>query len=102
MLGQLIRMSACTGLVLGLLVTTGCGGDDAPPPQGDANWFPDAGDAAPPPDATPDAGLCEGVDCSAMTDSCNTGTCNADTGLCEALPMMDGVACNRRGVNVEP
>ncbi len=42
------------------------------------------------------AGKCIGgapVDCSKLTDACNTGTCDA-TGACKAVPITDGTACD--------
>jgi hypothetical protein len=41
-------------------------------------------------------GFCSGgnnVDCSALTDECNTGVCNEATDACEAQPASDGTAC---------
>ena len=42
------------------------------------------------------AGVCGGMarDCSAFTDACNTGACNAATGMCEATPANEGGACD--------
>ncbi len=42
------------------------------------------------------AGVCAGtaVDCSALTDACNVGTCNPATGICEAVPANEGLSCD--------
>ncbi len=37
---------------------------------------------------------CAGVDCSGLDDACNAGQCNPSTGLCEAIPVSDGTACD--------
>ncbi len=34
------------------------------------------------------------VDCSFLDDPCNLGTCDAATGLCEALPANEGGSCD--------
>jgi hypothetical protein len=34
------------------------------------------------------------VDCSALSDACSTGTCNATTGACTAVPVTDGTTCD--------
>src|SRR5690606_27756399 len=33
-------------------------------------------------------------DCSALTDMCNAGTCDAETGECRAAPVTDGTLCD--------
>ena len=40
-------------------------------------------------------GICSGdpVDCSWLTDSCNTGVCQESTGLCLPQPITDGTPC---------
>lgn len=42
------------------------------------------------------AGSCAGagLDCSGLTDMCNTGRCNPSTGTCIALPLADGTRCD--------
>jgi hypothetical protein len=43
------------------------------------------------------AGTCVGtspVSCTAFTDQCNTGVCDAVTGSCEAVPVTDGMVCD--------
>ena len=42
------------------------------------------------------AGACGGAatDCTAVDDPCNIGVCNAGTGLCEAQPVNEGLACD--------
>ncbi len=42
-----------------------------------------------------DGFLCEGtpVDCSGLDGQCTTGTCNENTGLCQALPSNEGGSC---------
>lgn len=42
------------------------------------------------------AGACGGaaVDCSSLTDACNVGTCDAVTGACSAVPVVDGTSCD--------
>jgi hypothetical protein len=43
------------------------------------------------------AGVCGGgtaKDCSSTGNLCNTGTCNATTGACVAVPKLDGTACD--------
>lgn len=52
---------------------------------------PDGGRPTPP-DAAPDS-LCFGVDCSDLTDDCNVGVCDPETGECHAEPDRDGMAC---------
>ncbi|MFQ5493743.1 MAG: hypothetical protein ACE5EX_00015, partial [Phycisphaerae bacterium] len=41
-------------------------------------------------------GLCAGspVDCTALDDQCNVGVCNSLTGVCEAQPSNEGLACS--------
>ena len=41
-------------------------------------------------------GVCAGtpVDCSGLTGGCLVGVCNSGTGVCEALPVSDGAACD--------
>ncbi|HJL20492.1 MAG TPA: hypothetical protein RMH99_32795 [Sandaracinaceae bacterium LLY-WYZ-13_1] len=41
------------------------------------------------------SGACDGaaVDCSALTDACNVGVCDA-TGDCVAMPVADGTTCD--------
>ncbi|HVW27339.1 MAG TPA: MYXO-CTERM sorting domain-containing protein [Polyangiaceae bacterium] len=34
------------------------------------------------------------VDCSPLTNACNTGTCNPSKGTCSAVPKANGTACN--------
>lgn len=42
------------------------------------------------------AGACAGtaLDCSGDDGACTTGTCNPDTGACEAVPFDDGTPCD--------
>jgi len=42
------------------------------------------------------AGACAGiaVDCSAMSDTCNVGTCNPADGACGPVAMADGTMCD--------
>ena len=44
------------------------------------------------------AGACEVTvtppDCSSLTNDCNTGTCNATNGECEAIPSNNGGSCD--------
>ncbi len=42
------------------------------------------------------AGVCvtTPVDCSSLDDPCNIGTCNAVSGLCEAIPTNEGGSCD--------
>jgi hypothetical protein len=43
------------------------------------------------------AGVCGGAiptDCSAMSDMCNVGACDAATGACVAMPVAAGTACS--------
>jgi len=42
------------------------------------------------------AGVCVGQskDCSALSDACNVGVCNAVTGVCEAAPANEGGPCD--------
>ncbi|MFQ5493742.1 MAG: hypothetical protein ACE5EX_00010 [Phycisphaerae bacterium] len=42
------------------------------------------------------AGVCAGtaVDCSAVSDACNVGLCNAVTGVCEPSPINEGGLCD--------
>ena len=42
------------------------------------------------------AGVCAGsaIDCSSLDDQCNTGVCNIGTGVCEAQPSNEGLACD--------
>lgn len=42
------------------------------------------------------AGTCAGtaLDCSSLDDGCIVGTCNGTTGLCEAVAVNEGDACN--------
>ena len=48
-------------------------------------------------------GLCVGmvVDCSALDDQCNVGTCDPGTGLCEATPANEGGPCDDDDVCTE-
>ena len=41
-------------------------------------------------------GACSGVavDCSGLTNTCNLGTCNATTGVCEPIPTNEGGNCD--------
>jgi hypothetical protein len=41
-------------------------------------------------------GVCTGspVNCSGLDDACNSGTCNASSGVCEAFPINDGGTCD--------
>ncbi|NOX59213.1 MAG: hypothetical protein GXP29_10195, partial [Planctomycetes bacterium] len=41
-------------------------------------------------------GVCEGtqVDCSFLDDGCVVGVCNSSNGLCEAVPLPGGAACD--------
>ncbi|MBT6175671.1 MAG: hypothetical protein HOI23_00390 [Deltaproteobacteria bacterium] len=41
-----------------------------------------------------ECGMGSPVDCSGLTDSCNTGMCNALSGLCEPQPASDGTVCD--------
>jgi len=73
-------------LMAGVVLIGACdAGDSIPAPRPDAA-LPDA--------ALPDADPCIDVDCSAMTDMCNTGTCNPMTGACEPVAMVDGTMCD--------
>lgn len=42
------------------------------------------------------AGACSGtpIDCSSLNGICIVGVCNQTSGLCEALPALDGFACD--------
>lgn len=47
-------------------------------------------------DDTCDAGVCAGspLDCSDLSDDCNTGECDAATGTCEQVASNEGAACD--------
>jgi hypothetical protein len=60
---------------------------DAPPGMADADpTIPDA------PPGAPDADPCDGVDCSGMTDQCNTGVCV--DGACMQDPLPNTTPCS--------
>jgi hypothetical protein len=42
------------------------------------------------------AGVCSGtpIDCSALNNACNVGTCNTVSGLCQTAPANNGAFCN--------
>lgn len=41
-------------------------------------------------------GTCEGTarDCSGVSDQCNTGICNEESGSCDAIPVENGISCD--------
>ncbi len=59
-------------------------------------------DAALAPDARPPGAIdaasdrCAGVDCSALDDACNRGTCVPETGACAAQPINEDMVCAER------
>ena len=54
--------------------------------QADAALAPDA---RPPGAIDAASDLCAGVDCSALDDACNRGTCVPETGACAAQPINE-------------
>jgi len=93
-----------TGWLLAILVAgsaAACAeGDTRAPLSGDAGLIVEGGamvDAGAFADALPGAdaaGPCQDLDCSTMTDMCNVGTCNPETGACEPMPSPDGTVCD--------
>ena len=85
--GTLSCNASCIFNTAACTTAMGCAGMPNGTPCSDMNLCT-TGDAC-------SAGVCVGttVDCSALTNSCNTGSCSAATGACVATPLPNGTAC---------